>query len=181
MLDEIFEEPGRKPGFEKRTSYKKASLKHLRSQRQNPSNNRTHNVLSPVKTSPVSQPLSVTGLSAASFAQLNINPQLITQFSASTGLHYHMDKDSQSTMLQRHHEVCDMRSQEKVHQLGEEGENVEEEEEDTSGIYKEPGQRTAKSREASHLRSEEVDEAEGLHDIEKVMVGRKASKKQKSK
>lgn len=91
-----------------------------------------------------------------------------------------MDKDSQSTMLQRHNEVCDMRSQGKVHQQGKEGEKVEEEE-DTSGIYKEPGQRTAKSREASHLRSEEVDEAEGLHDIEKVMVGRKASKKQKSK
>ncbi|KAG7242203.1 hypothetical protein INR49_024249, partial [Caranx melampygus] len=173
VLDEIFEER-RKPGFDKRTSHKKGSSKHLRYQRQNPSNNRTQHVLSPVKTGPVTRPLSVTSLSAASYAQLTINPQLITQFSASTGQHRHMDKDSQSTMLQRDHEVCESRSQEKVHQQGE-----EEEEEDTSGIYKEPGQRTAKSREASHLRSEEHEEAEGFEDIEKVMKGRKASKKQK--
>lgn len=176
MLDEIFEER-RKPGFDKRTSHKRASSKHLRTQCHNPSNNRTHNVLSPVKTSPVTQPLSAIGLSAASYAQLTINPQPFAHFS-STGQHCHMDKDSQSTMLQGDNEVCETMSQEKVHLQGEDG---AEEEEDTSGIYKEHGQRTAKSGEASHLRSEKDEGAVDLHDIEKVMKGRKASKKQKSK
>ncbi|XP_056236803.1 glucocorticoid modulatory element-binding protein 1-like isoform X3 [Seriola aureovittata] len=113
----------------------------------------------------------------ASYAQLTINPQLFTHFSASTGQHHHIDRDSQSTMLQRNHEHSETGSQEKVHQRGREGA----EKEDTSGIYKEPGQRNVKSREDPHLKSEEEEEAEGLHDIEKVIIGRKASKKHKSK
>ncbi|XP_056236802.1 glucocorticoid modulatory element-binding protein 1-like isoform X2 [Seriola aureovittata] len=176
VLDEILEER-KKPSFDKSTSHKSTSSKHLRPQRQNPSNSQTQNVLSPVKTSSVTLPLSVTGLSAASYAQLTINPQLFTHFSASTGQHHHIDRDSQSTMLQRNHEHSETGSQEKVHQRGREGA----EKEDTSGIYKEPGQRNVKSREDPHLKSEEEEEAEGLHDIEKVIIGRKASKKHKSK
>ncbi|XP_071326637.1 glucocorticoid modulatory element-binding protein 1-like isoform X2 [Trachinotus anak] len=181
VLDEILEQR-RKPGFDKSTSYKRTSSKHPRPRSRNPSNSQTQNVLSPVKTSPVTQPLSITGLSAASHVQLTVNPQLFTHFSASTGQHHHtgsgtIDRESQSSMLERSHELGETGSQEKVHQRGQE----EVEKEDTSGIYKEPGQRTVKSREDPHLRSEVEEEAEGLHGIEKVIIGRKASKKDKHK
>lgn len=181
MFDEILED-GRTQGCDKSASYKIQSLKHLRPQRHNPSNNQTHNLLSPVKTIPVIQPLSVTGLSAASYAQLTINPQLFAHFSASTGQRHHpgagrRDRDGRSATLEREHELSETGNQEKLHRLGQEGV----EKEDTSGIHKELGQRTVKFQEDPLLRSEEVEESEGLHDIVKVVIGRKASKKHKSK
>ena len=155
VLDGILEEQRRK------VCDKSTSLKLLRRQRHN--NCQTQNVLSPVKT--VIQPLSVLGLSASSSAHL------FTHFSASTGLHLptkagRMDSD-------RDHELGEMRSQRKVHQRGQEGT------ENASGIFKEPGLRTGMSREGLHLRSQE--EEESLHEIQKVIIGRKSSKKHKSK
>ena len=135
-------------------------------------------MLFPVKTSPVIQPLSATGLPAASYAQFIINPQLF-HFSATTDPHHHTgagrtDRDNKSTMQERDHDLSETESQEKVHQQEQDGM-------DTSGIYKGPGQRTAKSQEAPHLRSKEEEETEGLHDIGKGIIGREASKKHKSK
>ncbi|XP_037641715.1 glucocorticoid modulatory element-binding protein 1-like isoform X1 [Sebastes umbrosus] len=170
VLDEILEER-RKQGCDKSTSYKTLSLKHLRPQRHNPSNSR---LLSPVKTSPVIQPLSVTGLCAASYAQL------FTHFSASTGQRRHIgvgrtDGDGHDD---GEHELGETGKREKLRRLVQDG---VEGGEDTSGIHKEPGQRTVKFHEDPHLRGEDVEETEGLHDIEKVVIGRKVSKKHKSK
>lgn len=165
-------EERRKQGCDKSTSYKTLSSKHLRPQR----HSQTHNLLSPIKTSPViQQPLSVTALPAASL--LNISPELFTHFSASTGQRLHAgagraDRDGHDATLEREHEFGEMGNQEK---------GGVEEERDTSGIHTEPGQRTVKFQEDPQLRSEEVEETEGLHDIEKVVIGRKASKKHKSK
>ncbi len=169
-------------GCDKSASYKIQSLKHLRRQRHNPSNSQTHKLLSPVKTSPVIQPLCVTGLSAASYAQLTINRQLFAHLSASAGQRHPAgasgtDRDGHSATLEREHELSETRNQQKLRMLGPEGV----EKEDTSGIHKEPGQRTVNFQEDPHLRSEEVEEAEGLHDIVKVVIGRKESKKHKSK
>lgn len=69
-------------------------------------------------------------------------------------------------------------SQEKLHHLGQEGV----EKGDTIGRNKEPGRRTDmsdQSPEAPQLRSEEVEETDGLCDIERVIIGRKASTKHK--
>uniref|UniRef100_A0A3Q1GNL6 Glucocorticoid modulatory element-binding protein 1-like n=1 Tax=Acanthochromis polyacanthus TaxID=80966 RepID=A0A3Q1GNL6_9TELE len=180
MLDEILEEQ-RKKSCDKSTIYKTSSLKHLRPQRQSQSN--SQNLLSSVKTSSVIQPLSVPGLSAASYAQLTINPQLFTHFSALTGQHHRAgagrtDRDGHGATLEREYEISEAGNQEKVHRLGQTGS----EKKDTSGIHKEPGQReTVKFREDSGIRSDAAEETEGLHDIEKVIIGRKASKKHKSK
>uniref|UniRef100_A0A3Q1GED5 Glucocorticoid modulatory element-binding protein 1-like n=1 Tax=Acanthochromis polyacanthus TaxID=80966 RepID=A0A3Q1GED5_9TELE len=180
VLDEILEEQ-RKKSCDKSTIYKTSSLKHLRPQRQSQSN--SQNLLSSVKTSSVIQPLSVPGLSAASYAQLTINPQLFTHFSALTGQHHRAgagrtDRDGHGATLEREYEISEAGNQEKVHRLGQTGS----EKKDTSGIHKEPGQReTVKFREDSGIRSDAAEETEGLHDIEKVIIGRKASKKHKSK
>lgn len=182
MLDEILAER-RKQGCDKSTStsYKIESLKHLRPQRHNPSNSPTRNLLSPVITSPVIQPLSVTGVSSASCAQLTINPQLLTHFFASTDQRHHVgagrDRDGHSVMLEREHKLSETGNQEKLHRLGQE--SVEKDY--TSGIHKEPGRRVAKFQEDARRRREEAEKTEGLDDIEKVIIGRKASKKHKSK
>lgn len=140
---------------------KSTSLKLLRRQRHNPSSSQTQSVLSPVKTSPVFQPLSVTGLSAASYAQL------FSHVSALTGLHHHNRVGRMDRF--RNHELSELGGKEKVHRRAQE----------TSGNYKEPELRTGKSREALHLRSQEEEETDGVHDIEKVII--KSSKKHKSK
>lgn len=57
------------------------------------------------------------------------------------------------------------------------GENRKE----VSGTRRELGQRTVKSDEGFHLRSEETDETCSVRDIEKIFMGRKVSKKHKSK
>ncbi|XP_078027988.1 glucocorticoid modulatory element-binding protein 1-like isoform X2 [Epinephelus lanceolatus] len=178
VLDESLEER-RKQGCDKSTSYKIQSLKHLRPHRHNLSNSQTHNMLSSVKTSPVIQPLSVTSLSVAPYAQLTINPQLFTHFSTSAGQRHHagagrMDRDTHNTTLERECELGE--NQEKLRRLGQAGVEGE----DTSGIHKEPGQRTVKFQGDPHLRSEDVDETKSLQGIEKVVTGRKASKKHKS-
>lgn len=87
-----------------------------------------------------------------------------------------MDRDNHSATLEREHELSELVNQ-KLHGLRQEAV----EKKDASGIHKEPGQRTVKSEEEPYLRSEETDETEGLCDIEKVVLGRKASKKHKSK
>lgn len=50
-----------------------------------------------------------------------------------------------------------------------------------SGIRRELGHRTVKSDEELHLRSEEAGETCSVRDIEKIFIGRKVSKKHKSK
>ncbi|XP_030250155.1 glucocorticoid modulatory element-binding protein 1-like isoform X1 [Sparus aurata] len=174
VLDDILEEQ-RKQSCDKSTSYKVKSLKHLRPQRHNPSNSQTHNFLSPVQSRPVIQPLSVTGLSASSYAQLTINPQLFTHFSHHHARAGRMDRDGHSSMLEREHELSE--NQEKLHRLRQEGVDKE----DASGTHKELGQRTVQFQPDPHLKSEEMEGTEGLHDIEKVVIGRKASKKHKIK
>uniref|UniRef100_UPI0037E85C24 glucocorticoid modulatory element-binding protein 1-like isoform X2 n=1 Tax=Semicossyphus pulcher TaxID=241346 RepID=UPI0037E85C24 len=171
VLDDILEDQ-RKQGYDKCPSYKIHSLKHLRQQRHN-----QLNLLSPVKTSPGIQPLSVTGLSAGSYAQLAINPQVFTHSFASTGRGYRAgagrtDRDGQSAGMKREQEISDMENQQKCHRQGQE---------ESSGIHKEPGQRTIKFQKGPHLNREEKEEAEELHDIEKVVIGGKVSKKHKSK
>ncbi|XP_070692095.1 glucocorticoid modulatory element-binding protein 1-like [Pempheris klunzingeri] len=181
VLDEILEDQ-RKQGCDKSTFYKIKSLKHQRPQRHNSSNSQTHNLLSSVKMSPVIQPLSVTGASSASYAQLTINPQLFTHFSASSVECHHVGAgrthgDGHGVTQERERELSKTGKQEKLHRLRQEGV----EKEDTSGIHKEPGKRNVKFQEDPHRRSEEPQETESLHDIEKVVMGRKASKKHKSK
>ncbi|KAM7420504.1 hypothetical protein PAMA_014966 [Pampus argenteus] len=178
-LDEIVEER-RKQGCVKNTSNKHTSLKHLRHQRHNPSNSQSQNLLSPITSSPVMQPLSVLGLSAASYAQLTINSHPFTHFSASGGQRPHaaagrVDRDGRSATLEVEHELCEAGSQVKVHRLGQEMVMKKE----TSGIHKEPGQRTV--QDDPHLRGEAVQETESLHDTDKLVLGKKASKKDKIK
>ncbi|XP_054478284.1 glucocorticoid modulatory element-binding protein 1-like [Anoplopoma fimbria] len=178
VLDEILEER-RRQCCDESTSYKALSLKQLRPHRHNPSNIETHNLLSPVKTSPMIQPLSATGLSAASYAQLPINPRLFTHFSAPTAQRHHIragraDRVGHDARLQREHERSETGNLGKLCRLLQEGE-------DTLDIHKEPGQRNVKYQEDHHLRSEEVEETAGLRVIDKVVIGRKTSKKHKSK
>lgn len=157
MLDDILEDQ-RKQSYDK-SSYKIHSLKQLRQQRRNQPNSQTHNLLSPVKTSSGIQP---PALSAASYAQLTINPHIFSHSSASTGRSYHTgadrtEKDDQGVRLER--------EQEKFQRWGRE---------ETSGIHKEPGQRTIRLQ-------EEEGEVEVLHGVEKVVIGGKVSKKHKIK
>ncbi|XP_035527533.1 glucocorticoid modulatory element-binding protein 1-like isoform X1 [Morone saxatilis] len=175
-LDEILEDQ-RKQDRDKSTSSKMKSSKHLRNQRHNPSN--SHNLLSPVKLGPPIQPFSFTGLSPASYAQITIKPQLFSHFSASTGQRHpaeagKMDRDGHGATLERERDISEIETQEKLHRPRQEGVKTE----DTSGIHKEHGQRTVKFQEDPHRRNEET---EGLHGIEKVIIGRKALKKHKSK
>ncbi|XP_034409446.1 glucocorticoid modulatory element-binding protein 1-like isoform X2 [Cyclopterus lumpus] len=181
VSEDILEER-RRQGCDESTSYKTLSSKHLRPQRHNPSNSQTHHLLPPVKTRPTPQPLSVTGLSAAAYAQLLINPQLFTHFSASTVQRHHIragrrDRDGHDAPLRREHEFSEPGNQEKLRRLVQEGEEGE----DTLDIHKELGRRTVKYREDPRLRSEDVEETEGLYVIDRVVLGRKASKKHKSK
>ncbi|CAK6976205.1 glucocorticoid modulatory element-binding protein 1-like [Scomber scombrus] len=178
-LDEIFEER-RKQGSVKNTSHK--HLKHLRPQRHNPSSSQTQNLLSPVISSPMIQPLSVLGLSAASYTQLTINSQQFPHISASSGQRHHAaagrtERDDQSATLEMEHELCETGNRKKVHKLGKDLVKREE----TSGIHKEHGQRTIIVQEGPHLRSEVVEERESLHDTKKLVLGKKASKKYKIK
>ncbi|XP_029359252.1 glucocorticoid modulatory element-binding protein 1-like isoform X2 [Echeneis naucrates] len=177
-LDEILEER-QKQGFEKSTCYKHTSLKHFRRQRQNPSSNPTQTVLAPVKTSPLTQPISVSGLSAESFTQLTGNPRLFTHFYTSTDQHQHttVGSDSESTTLEWDHEVGETGSRDKAHLLG----HKDTKKEDTSGIYEESGQRNVKSQGDHRLKNEEDEETEGLHDTEKIIIEGNVSKKHKSK
>ncbi|KAF3839942.1 hypothetical protein F7725_018659 [Dissostichus mawsoni] len=161
-FDEILEER-RKQGCDKSPSYKTPSLKQLPPQRHTPPNSQTHNLLSPVKTKTVIQPLS-----AAPHAQLTINPQYFTYFPASTGQRHHSgavmkDRDGHDATPERERELG------MLGQNGVEGE-------DSSGVHKKPAQRTVKYQDP-HLRSEVVEEEEGLHDIKKVVIGRKSSTK----
>lgn len=177
VLDEILEDQ-RKQGRDKSTPHNIKSFKHLRPQSHNLSNSQSHSLLSSVKTSPVIQPLSVAGLSTASYAQLALHPQLFTHLSASNGQRHagasSKDRDDHSAMLEREHELV---NREKLHRLRQEAV----EKKDVSEIHKDPGQRTVKSENDPYLKSEEIDETGGFHGTEKVVIGRKALKKHKSK
>ncbi|XP_068426698.1 glucocorticoid modulatory element-binding protein 1-like [Clinocottus analis] len=178
VSEEILEER-RRHGCDESTSCKTLPLKHLRPHRRSPSNSQTHNLLSPVRTRPPPQPLCVTGLSAAAYAQLTINPQLFTHFSASTVQRHHIragrtDKGGHDAPLKRELEFGETGKRRRLVQEGVEGE-------DTLDIHKEHGQRTVKSPLLSHVRNEEREEREGLYVFDKVVIGRKASKKHKSK
>lgn len=177
MLDEILGQQ-KKQSCNKSASHKKSSSKHLRPQSQSNS----HNLLPSVKTSSVIQPLSPTGLSAASYAQLTINPRLFNHFSNIVGQRLRAradrkDRDCHSATLEREQEINEAGNQDEACRMGQ-GRG---EKEDTSGIHKEPGLRTGEFQDDSPIRSEEVEETERLHDIEQMIIGRKASKKHKSK
>lgn len=136
----------------KKQSDKSTSSKRIRTQLRGPSNSQTQNVLSPVRVSPGLQPLSLTGLSATSFARLSANPQLFRHFSATPG--------------GQHNET---KSQEIHIQLEQEGV----EKEDPSRSNKEPRLMDVKSQVTSQLRRKEAEDAESLCDIKKVIMGRK--------
>ncbi|XP_054898247.1 glucocorticoid modulatory element-binding protein 1-like [Poeciliopsis prolifica] len=78
VLDEISEER-RKQSCNQRKSYKTSSLKHLRPHRQSQQKRCGHNLLQNERTNTVIRPLSFTGLSAASHAQV------FSHFSAPAG------------------------------------------------------------------------------------------------
>nr|XP_020511883.1 glucocorticoid modulatory element-binding protein 1-like [Labrus bergylta] len=171
VLEDILEDQ-RKQSFNKCPS-----MKHIRHPCHNSSNSQSHNLLSPIKTSLGIQPLSVSGLSAASYTQLAIDPQVFTHSSASAGRVHcagvgRIDRDCQSAELERDQELSEMGKRKKLHR------RVQEE---TSGIHKEPGQRTIRFHTDSHPGSRAGEETEGLHDIEKVVIGEKISKEQRSK
>ncbi|KAF7663877.1 hypothetical protein LDENG_00199410 [Lucifuga dentata] len=184
VLDEALGE-WRKQGCNKSTSSK--TTKHLRLQPQSTTNSQTQHLLSPFATSLIHS-LSVSGLSAASLAQLTMTPQHFTHFSASvsTGQRHHVgarhgtsreDRDGGSVMLEREHDFSDMGNQERVRRLEEEREQKEE----ASGIHKDAALRTYKFPKDPRLRNEDLEETGSLLDIDKVVIGKKASKKHKSK
>ncbi|TNN76230.1 Glucocorticoid modulatory element-binding protein 1 [Liparis tanakae] len=173
--EEILEER-RRQGCDESTSYKALSLKHLCPQRHRPANSHTHNLLPSVKTRPTPQPLSVTGLSAAAYAQLLTNPQLFTHFSASTVQRHHIragrrDGGGRDAPLRRGREFIGTGDQEKLRRLVQEGEQGE----DTLDIHKELGRRAVKYQGEHRLRREEAEETEGLYVIDNVVIGRKKS------
>lgn len=179
VLDEIFEDQ-RKQGCDKSTS-SKMKFKHLRPQCHELSN--SHSLLSPVNTNPVTQPLSIAGLSTPSYDQLNINHQLLAHFCASNGQRHHArgtcqrtNRDDHSAVLERGNELSELVNQ-KLYRLRQGAvENRE-----ASRINKEPGQQTLKSEEDTYLRGEGTRETEGLCDSEKVVFAKKALKKHKIK
>ncbi|XP_071377920.1 glucocorticoid modulatory element-binding protein 1-like isoform X2 [Centroberyx affinis] len=80
---------------------------------------------------------------------------------------------AQLAASQREQEVGETGRQERLHRP---------EEEDASGIHQELATRTVGAREEDpHLGGEEAEETERSRDVDKVAVGRKASKKHKSK
>ncbi|XP_029958614.1 glucocorticoid modulatory element-binding protein 1-like isoform X2 [Salarias fasciatus] len=159
VLDEILENQ-RRHSCDKSTS----SLKHLRPRRQSQSDDRIQNLLSSIKTNAVIQPLSRSGPPAASYAQL------FTRFSGQRHHAGKTDGDSQS-------ESGEAGRPGKVQRLGQQDDGGKH----TSGIHKEPRQRTVKLQEDSQISREEAEETERRDDIEKVIIDRKSSKKHKSK
>lgn len=113
-----------------------------------------------IMTNPVVHPLSITGLSVSSLAQLTTIPQHFTHFSPSV------------PAGQRHCGTGRV-TPEREPDLGER--------EDASGVCKNATLRTVKFRKDPRLTIEDLEETGGLRDIDKVVVGRKASKKHKSK
>ncbi|KAM9309320.1 glucocorticoid modulatory element-binding protein 1-like isoform 2-T2 [Pholidichthys leucotaenia] len=172
-FDEILENQ-RKQSTDK--TYKTSSLKQSQPQRKPQSSSHTQSSPSSVKASAVIQPHSVTGLCAASYAQLTLNPQLVAHFSDYAGQHHPGGRCGTAT-LESEHKISEARSPEKVHRLRQEVNKKEV----SSGICKEPRRRTVNFWEDSHIRREEKDEADGLNDNEKAIIGRKASKKHKRK
>lgn len=168
-MDEILEDQ-RKQG-----RVKMKSFKHAGPECHGPSNKRqSHNLLPHVKTSPGVQPPFVAGLPAASYAHLPINPQLFARSSASDGPQQH--HGDRGAMLEREPQLSEMVNQ-RLRRLRQEAADKKE----VPTIHKEPIQRTVKSDGEPYLRSEETDDTEGVHDIEKMVLGRKVSKKHKSK
>ncbi|KAM4633035.1 glucocorticoid modulatory element-binding protein 1-like isoform 2-T2 [Polymixia lowei] len=193
LYEEKFEELG-KQGYDEGSSYTTVSSKRLRPHHQGPSTSQTQsqhkasqNILSPVTTSAVVQSLTVTGLSLASLAQLTTSPQHFTHFPASVsagqrhnaGLLHEavgMDEVGQSATVETEDEVREMGNQERVHRPGQ----GRMEKRNTSEICKDIALRTlGTGEEDCRLRREEVEESEKLHDIDQVVVRKRASKKYK--
>lgn len=166
----------------KRACEKSTSSTHIRPQHQNLSKSRTHSMIPPSKTRPMIQALAPMGSSTASYAQHSINPQLLTLFSPSAAWQYRTGADGvirdgrRAKLERKNHKHDGTGSQGKLHQLGPEAV----ENDDTTGSCREPGWRISESQVAPQLRSEEATETKSLCDIERVIIGRKASKKQKS-
>ncbi|XP_047454716.1 glucocorticoid modulatory element-binding protein 1-like isoform X2 [Mugil cephalus] len=175
VLDEIVENQ-KKQSCNKSAPCRNSSSKHLRPHGQ--SNSRGSP--SPIQTSSLIQPLSAAGLSAASYAQLAINPHLFTHFSNIAGRRHRAgadrtDRYCHGVAPEREREINEAGNRDEACRLGREGS----EEEDTSGIREESAQRTGEFRDGSLVRSEELEETERLRDIEQMIIGRKASKKHK--
>lgn len=168
-LDDILEEKQRL-GCVKNTSYKPTAGKHL--QRHNLSNSQTQNLLSPISSSAVIQPLSLLGLSAAPYNQLSINPQHAALFSASASSRHPQQAEKRE---ERRHELGETGKREKLHRMGQEMVKKEE----TSGIHHHLGQSLVKFEQNPQLGIDDAGETGSLLDSEKA--GRKASKKHKSK
>ncbi|CAI5663326.1 unnamed protein product [Oreochromis niloticus] len=169
-FDELSEDKG-KQSCDKGTSKKASSLKHPRTQRKSQTSSHPQNSLPSVKSATAIQPHSITGLCAASYPHLTINPQLFAHFSAYTSQRCHAgtgrtDRDVHSATLEGDREISEADDQEKFHGLGREGNKRK----DTSGIHKEPGRGSVKFWEGSHVRREEDEATEGLHDIEKAVI-----------
>lgn len=150
VLDKILEEQRKK-------SCDKNSLKQLRAQCQRMS---THSV----KPSSVIQALSVTG--GSPYAELTINPQLLTTFSTSNGQRRHArgsrrNKDQRDRLLEG--ELVQMVDPETIPRLRQEP--VE--------TLREPAGRTVKE---PHARVAERHEAGSPGDTERVWFGRKKRK-----
>ncbi|XP_028985176.1 glucocorticoid modulatory element-binding protein 1-like isoform X2 [Betta splendens] len=167
VLNETLEDQ-RKQGCEKSTS-----SKHARPQHQNPSKSRAHHMLPPGRTRPVVQALAPTASSTAPHAQLSITPQLATLFPASAGRPHRTGADG---MIRDDRNAKLERKNHKHEGTGSPGNPHH----GTTGSCREPGRRISESQVAPQLRSEEAKKTKSLCDIERVIIGRKASKKQKS-
>lgn len=180
VLDEILEDQ-RKHGHHKSTSCTTKSWQNLRPQCHKLSNSQNHSLLSIVKSGSVIQPLSLAGLSAAPYSQLTINHQLFTHFSASNGQHNNTgasrtNKHDHSTILEGGREFSQLVNQERILRLRQEAV-----ENSVSEIHKGPGHTTVKCVEDPRDRVVGTSDTGRLHASERVVSGRKVSKKHKVK
>lgn len=156
VLDEILEDQ-RTKSRDKSSSCKVKPLKQLRPQcHRSP----------PCAVKPISvvQQLSIAG--GSPYAQLNINPQLFTSFSASNGQRHHArgsrrNKGQHDGVLER--ELGQMVDQEKIPRPKQEA----------LGNLREPADRTV---EEPHDRGAETHNAASLCEFERAVLGRKKHK-----
>ncbi|KAM8870123.1 glucocorticoid modulatory element-binding protein 1-like isoform 2-T2 [Spinachia spinachia] len=170
---EILEQQRRQACDESRF-HQPQSLKHqntTRLERHSRSDRQTHNLLSPVKTSPAIHPLSVAGLSSYAHLMLPIDPQLLAHFSASAIQHRHVTAGG--TDGEAHNGRLEMETGNpgKLRRLVQDAVEPE----DVLDIHQELGRRTVRLQEDPRLRSE------GVCVFNQGPVGRKVSKKQRRK
>ncbi|KAM4581350.1 glucocorticoid modulatory element-binding protein 1-like isoform 2-T2 [Odontesthes bonariensis] len=160
-LDDIVEDQ-RKQSCNRSRSSKNSSLKHVRP------HPRTQNLLSSIRRSTVIHPLSVTGLSTASYPQLFTHTSAFSRKCQRAGASRTYRGDSQ-----RDQEIGEAGNQEKALQLGRESS----EKEDASGMHSETGWRRVKLLGESHIRCKVKEETQELYGTENIIMGRKTSKK----